>query len=507
VIVVLDFGSQYTHLITRRIRALGVYAEILPFNSPVEKIKSFSPHGIILSGGPESVYQKDAPYPDSGIFSAGIPILGICYGAQLIAHVFGGKVEKAKIGEYGRAKLKVLVKDKLFQNLPSEFFVWMSHGDVISDVPDSFEILGETYFSPISAFKFGNIFGVQFHPEVYHTEFGLEILKNFVFEICKSPSDWSLSNFVEEKIYEIKQIKGGILCAVSGGVDSTIMAYLLHKAKGDGADFVLVDTGLLRKNEAEKIKKNFSRLGININILDASRIFLSNLKGIKDPERKRKIIGKTFIDVFKDYAISKREEKNIRFLAQGTLYPDVIESGVSASGKAHVIKTHHNVGGLPEELGFELVEPFRQLYKDEVREIGKILGIPDDIIFRHPFPGPGLAVRILGEITKKKIDILREADEILEEELIKYELYNKVWQAFCVLTNSKSTGVSGDRRRYGYVIAVRIVDSVDGMTADWSRVPYEFLDEVSRKITAKIPQVSRVVYDITSKPPATIEWE
>jgi len=327
--------------------------------------------------------------------------------------------------------------------------------------------------------------GVQFHPEVHHTEFGSEILKNFVFEICKASSDWSLSNFIEEKIYEIKQLKGGILCAVSGGVDSTIMAYLLYKAKGDEVDFVLVDTGLLRKNESEKIRKNFSRLGININILDASKIFLSNLKGIIDPEKKRKIIGNTFIDVFKNYAISKKEEKNLRFLAQGTLYPDVIESGVSASGKAHVIKTHHNVGGLPAELGFELVEPFRQLYKDEVREIGKILGIPDDIIFRHPFPGPGLAVRVLGEITKKKIDILREADEILEEELIRYELYNKVWQAFCVLTNSKSTGVSGDRRRYGYVVAIRIVDSVDGMTADWSRVPYEFLDEVSRKLPQK----------------------
>jgi len=508
VILILDFGSQYTHLISRRIRGLGVYTEIVPFDIGIEQIKRKNPAGIILSGGPQSVYEENSPKISKDILFLGLPVLGICYGAQLIAHVLGGKVKRANIGEYGRTRIFISKEDPLFLNIPKTFNVWMSHGDIISDVPEFFEKLATTDFSPVSAFRYSNIYGVQFHPEVFHTEYGLDILKNFVFLICKAQKDWSIQDFLNRKIEEIKNKDGGVICAVSGGVDSTTLAVLLSRAKRkEELNFVLVDTGLLRKNEAENVKKDFLSLGIEIDVINAEEIFLSKLIGIEDPEEKRKIIGMTFIEVFEKYAEEKKRVSKIKFLAQGTLYPDVIESGVSVSGTAHVIKTHHNVGGLPEKLGFELLEPFRELYKDEVREIGKLLNIPSRILNKHPFPGPGLAVRIMGEVTREKLRILREAELIFQNELSKWELYNNVWQAFCVLLNTKSTGVVGDSRRYGWVLAIRAVESADAMTADWARLPYEFLDEVARKIVGSIPEISRVVYDITSKPPATIEWE
>ncbi len=504
-IVILDFGSQYTHLISRRIRKLGVYTEVLPFNAQIEEILNFRPSGIFLSGGPQSVYSPDAPYPDMRIFQLNIPIIGICYGSQLIAHAFGGVVRKAEVGEYGRTELKVLKKNNIFSGIPKdEFFVWMSHGDIIERLPENFEVLSYTDFSPVAAFNFRNIWGVQFHPEVYHTEFGERIIENFVFLICKAERDWNLERFLEKKIEELSSIRGGVLCAVSGGTDSTVLAVLLSKVKNIKVKYFLIDTGLLRKDDAKKVKHNFETLGINIDIFDASDKFVPSLKGVSDPEEKRKIIGRNFAKVFEDIISSY---KDMEYLAQGTLYPDVIESGVSVSGQADVIKTHHNVGGMPKDFGFKIIEPFRYLYKDEVRQIGKILNIPEEIMERHPFPGPGLAVRILGEVTEEKLYILREAESIFEEELKRSGLYQKVWQAFCVLTESKSVGVVGDKRRYGWVLALRAVESVDAMTADWAHLSYTFLDLVARKIIASIPQISRVVYDITSKPPATIEWE
>lgn len=504
-IVVLDFGSQYTHLISRRIRNLGVYTEVLPFDTAADKILSLNPSGVVLSGGPQSVYSQNAAKPDMKLFAIGLPILGICYGSQLIAHMLGGKVRKADVGEYGRTKLKVLKEDGIFSGIQrNEFFVWMSHGDVIEELPEGFERLAFTDFSPNAVFRFRHIIGVQFHPEVSHTEFGNKIIENFVFKICKASRDWSLEEFLEKKVEELSTLKGDVLCAVSGGVDSTVLAVLISRLKNIKPRYFLVDTGLLRKNEAAKIKQNFQWMGIDIDIFDASRRFLAGIKGVADPEDKRKIIGRIFAEVFEEIYDTY---KGIRYLAQGTLYPDVIESGVSVSGKAEVIKTHHNVGGMPKNVRFDIVEPFRQLYKDEVRKIGKLLKIPDDILLRHPFPGPGLAVRIIGEVSEEKLNILREAEDILENELKNAGLYYKVWQAFCVLTNSKSVGVVGDQRRYGWVLAIRIVDSVDGMTADWVHLDYSFMDTVARKIVASIPQISRVVYDITSKPPATIEWE
>ncbi len=505
-IVILDFGSQYTHLISRRIRNLGVYTEILPYNANIERILKLNPKAIILSGGPQSVYSKNAIKPDPRIFNSQIPILGICYGAQIMAQMLGGIVKKAKIGEYGRTKISIKKEDALFEGIPKDFSVWMSHGDVIEKIPEGFEIIAQTEFSPISAFKSNKIYGIQFHPEVHHTEYGEKILENFVIKISGAEKDWKLENYVEEQINKIKELDGGILCAVSGGVDSTVLGVLLHIAKKDEAKFVFINTGLLRKGEPEEVKANFESLGIKIDIVDAESRFLRNLKGVRDPEKKRKIIGKTFIEVFEEYAEQRKGDK-IKFLAQGTLYPDVIESGVSTSGKAHVIKSHHNVGGLPEKLGLEIVEPLRQLYKDEVRKLGRILGIPEHITSRHPFPGPGLAVRIIGSVTPKKLKILREVDSIFQEDLIKSELYSTAWQAFCVLTNTKSVGIVGDRRRYGYVVAIRAVESEDAMTADWVRFPYDFLDRVAKKIIASVPEISRVTYDITSKPPATIEWE
>ena len=510
-IVVLDFGSQYTHLISRRIRQLGVYSEVVRFSETADKIKKLSPQGIILSGGPKSIYERNAPKPDNNIFSSEIPIIGICYGAQLIAHLFGGDVRKARAGEYGRTRLTVKNRDKIFSNLPENFNVWMSHGDRIEKLPQNFTIDATSDESPISAFHYKNIFAVQFHPEVTHTEFGMKILENFVFNICSAKKDWSLTNFVEKTKEELlREIKnGGVLCAVSGGVDSTVLATLLTRTLKKVVP-VFIDSGLLRKGEVEEVSKNFQQLNIPLYIENAEEHFLRALEGVRSPEKKRRIIGKTFVKVFERFAKRERRKgENLKFLAQGTLYPDVIESGKSL-GPAHTIKTHHNVGGLPEKLNFRIVEPLKLLYKDEVREVGKILEIPEKILNRYPFPGPGLAVRIIGEVTKEKIEILKEADYILqkaiEEEKEKERIEVPIWQVFAVLLNSKSTGVAGDKRRYGYVVAIRCVSSTDAMTADWSRLPYELLDKIARKITAT-GNVSRVVYDITSKPPATIEWE
>ena len=506
-IAVLDFGSQYTQLIARRVRELGVYSEIFPpfldaSNLPVERIK-----GIILSGGPASVYDENAPSCSKDIFDLGVPVLGICYGMQLITKMFGGIVEKSHKREYGFAVLEVLDKSDLFKGLPDRFQVWMSHGDRILKMPSGFEAIARTENSPVAAFrnKKKNIFGLQFHPEVVHTSYGTNIISNFVFGICGCEATWRMESFVEQAVKEIRERVGNerVLCALSGGVDSSVVALLVHKAIGDRLIPIFVDNGLLRKNEAKEVLETFESLGVKVHFVDASKRFLKRLKGVVDPEEKRKIIGEEFIRVFEEEA---SKFGKIRFLAQGTLYPDVIES-VSVWGPSATIKSHHNVGGLPERFEFELIEPLRYLFKDEVRKIGKILGLPDKILKRHPFPGPGLAIRVVGEVTERKLHILREADAIVVEEIKKAGLYESLWQAFAVLISVKSVGVMGDERTYDYVIAVRAVESVDGMTADWARLPYELLGRISSRIINEVEGVNRVVYDISSKPPSTIEWE
>lgn len=506
-ILILDFGSQYTQLIARRIRELGVFSEIERFDYPIEKIVQSKPKGIILSGGPSSVYEENSPQVDKKLFELGIPVLGICYGLQLIAHKLGGEVDRFAKREYGKAVLKVVKDDDLFQGLDSNSVVWMSHGDALVKAPPDFEIIGVTENSPICAIrnKEKKIYGVQFHPEVVHTEKGLEILKNFVYKICGCSGGWNANFMVENLITELKETVGDkkVICAVSGGVDSTVLALLLNKAIGENLIAIYVDNGLMRKGESEKVVKMYKKLGININYVDAGEIFLKRLKGVTEPEEKRKIIGRTFIEVFEEEA---KKFKDVEYLAQGTLYPDVIESTFHR-GPSSKIKTHHNVGGLPERMNFKLIEPFRELFKDEVRQIGRALGLDDEILNRHPFPGPGLAVRIIGEVTSEKLEILREADEIFIEEIKKAGLYKKVWQAFAVLLPVKSVGVMGDERSYENVIALRAVISVDGMTADWARLPYELLEKVSARIVNEVKGVNRVVYDITTKPPATIEWE
>ncbi len=514
-VLILDFGSQYTQLIARRVRELGVYSEIHPFNYPVESIRSRKPIGIILSGGPSSVYAEGAPHADPSVFELGIPILGICYGLQLIAQHFGGKVDPSARREFGKAELLIDRNEDLFAGLDGSATVWMSHGDAMSKLPRGFEAIAHSDNAPICAIRDPKkkIFGVQFHPEVVHTPRGKEILSNFVRSICGASANWTSESFIEQASQEIREKVGDshVLCALSGGVDSTVAAVLIHKAIGDQIHCIHINNGLMRKDESESVVKMFREtFHIPFTYVDATEEFLDKLKGVVDPEQKRRIIGTTFIEVFERAARRIEEEKGdgakFRFLAQGTLYPDVIES-VSFKGPSVTIKTHHNVGGLPEKMNFKLVEPFRELFKDEVREVGKRLGVPAELIGRHPFPGPGLAVRVLGEITKEKLDIAREADAIFIEEIRRAGVYEDVWQGFAVLLPVRSVGVMGDDRTYESTIALRAVTSIDGMTADWARLPADLLARASNRIINELRGVNRVVYDVSSKPPATIEWE
>lgn len=507
-VLVLDFGSQYTQLIARRIRENKVYSEIFPFNVSIQKIEEFKPKGIVLSGGPSSVYDKEAPMPDVRIFDLGIPILGICYGMQLMAYCLGGRVSRAKRREFGKAILRISEHIKLFKDISNEIVVWMSHGDRIERMPPNFKKVAFTENSPIAVMA--NIrkdfYALQFHPEVVHTQMGKKIIRNFLFEVCGCKPSWTMKSFIEESTNEIRDIVGNkkVVCGISGGVDSTVTAVLVNKAIGKQLTCIFVDNGVLRAGEAKKVEETLKRhFHMNIVCVDASDRFLRKLKGVTDPEKKRKIIGNEFIRVFEEEA---RKIKGVEFLAQGTLYPDVIES-VSFKGPSAKIKSHHNVGGLLKRMRLKLIEPLRELFKDEVRILGKKLDLPEEIINRHPFPGPGLAIRIIGEVTKQRCEILRKADMIVLEEIKKAGLYNKLWQAFAVLLPVKSVGVMGDERTYENVVAIRAVNSVDGMTADWSRLPYELLGIISNRIINEVRGVNRVVYDISSKPPSTIEWE
>ncbi len=509
-ILILDFGSQYTQLIARRIREAKVYCEIHPYNMSISDIKIFNPKGIILSGGPSSVYSKDAPIPDKELFSMDVPILGICYGLQLITYIFGGKVANATEREYGNSFITILDNRDIFYGIKKghKIKVWMSHGDRVEQLPPGFVKIAESQYSPIAAIgdKKKKIYGVQFHPEVVHTPKGVQILKNFLYIICKCTPSWNMTSFIKKTIEHLKnRVKNEkVICALSGGVDSSVTATLIHKAIGKKLICIFIDNGLLRKNEATKVITLFQKkVGLNLYHINASDRFLNALKGVTDPEKKRKIIGREFIRIFEEKA---NEFGNIKYLAQGTLYPDVIES-VSFKGPSATIKSHHNVGGLPEKMNLELIEPLRELFKDEVRKVGLELGLPKEILMRHPFPGPGLAIRILGEVTKDRLELLREADSIVIDEIKKVGLYNKVWQAFAVLLPIKSVGVMGDERTYEHVAAIRIVDSQDAMTADWSKIPYEVLEKISNKIINTVKGINRVVYDISSKPPSTIEWE
>jgi GMP synthase (glutamine-hydrolysing) len=502
-IIVLDFGSQYSHLICRRIRDFSVYAELVPYNISLAELKKLEPKGIIFSGGPSSVYKSDAPMPTNEIYELKIPILGICYGHQLIVNKYGGKVKRAN-REYGSSLLTIDNDIDLLNGIGDTIRAWMSHGDEAEKIPTGFEIIGHTEAASAAAIvdKKNSIYGIQFHPEVVHTEQGSEILKNFALKICQVKQDWTMETFVENTVKEISRIEGNVLCAVSGGIDSTVAALLIHKAIGDRLKCIFVDNGLLRLNEEEEIEEMFTKnFSVNFNQIDAKKQFLSKLKGVQDPEQKRKIVGEEFVHVFTEFA-----EKNgpFKWLAQGTLYPDVIESGVS-KGPAAVIKTHHNVGGLPDWLKLKVLEPLRELYKDEVRKVGKILGIPKKILIRHPFPGPGLAVRIIGEVTEKKLQITKIASKIVEDELIQADLYDKVWQAYASVGDDKAVGVVGDERKYGNVVMIRVVDSTDAMTADWTRLPHGLLEKISNRITNELEDVTWVSYVISSKPPATIE--
>ena len=507
-IVILDFGSQYNQLIARRVREMGVYAEVVPFHEDIDKILERKPKGIILSGGPASVYAKGAPTLDKKIFDANIPILGLCYGMQLITHLHGGEVERADKQEFGKASLELDKKDSpIFKNIPNNTIVWMSHADHVNKMAEGFEIVAHTD-SSIAAIENRDkkIYAFQYHPEVTHSEHGFEMLKNFVFEIAGAQKNWSMENYIETTVKEIKETVGDkkVILGLSGGVDSSVAAMLINKAIGKQLTCIFVDTGLLRKNEAKHVMDIYAQnFDMNIKCVNAEERFLSKLKGVEDPEEKRKIIGKEFIEVFNEEAIKL---KDAEFLAQGTIYPDVIES-VSVKGPSVTIKSHHNVGGLPEDLNFKLLEPLRELFKDEVRKVGRELGIPDYMVDRHPFPGPGLGIRILGEVTKEKADILREADDIFIEELRKEGLYSKVSQAFVVLLPVKSVGVMGDERTYEYTAVLRSANTIDFMTATWSRLPYEFLEKVSNRILNEVKGINRLTYDISSKPPATIEWE
>jgi GMP synthase (glutamine-hydrolysing) len=509
-IVILDYGSQYTQVIARRVREFNVFSTIMRPNTRAAEIDALAPNGIILSGGPMSVYQKDAPMPDPGIFTLGIPILGICYGMQVMGHTLDGKVAKGQKREYGRAELDVIVPScPLFTNLDARQTVWMSHGDKLTQLPRGFESIARSGNSPFAAMECRerNLYGLQFHPEVVHTPHGREILKNFMFRVCGCQGLWTMVSFIERSVKEMRATVGDdrVILGLSGGVDSSVAAALIHKAIGNQLAPIFVDNGLLRKGERESVERVFGRnFRMKLKTVDATNLFLTRLKGVTDPERKRKIIGKTFIDVFEKAA---KSVKGAKFLAQGTLYPDVIESVPTAGGPSAMIKSHHNVGGLPKRMKFQLLEPLRQLFKDEVRRVGEELGLPREIVWRQPFPGPGLAVRVLGAINKPRLDILREADAIVVEEMKNSGWYYKTWQSFAVLLPIRTVGVMGDERTYDHVIALRVVDSQDGMTADWVRLPADLLARISNRIINEVKGVNRVCLDISSKPPATIEWE
>ena len=506
-IIVLDFGSQYNQLITRRLRDFGIYSELLPHDISMDQIRQINPKGIIFSGGPNSIYDQNALKVDPEIFKLGIPILGICYGMQLMTSYLNGKVEKADNSEYGRADIEVEdTNSVLFAGLPKDEYVWMSHGDLVTGAPAGFETVASSKNCPIAAIANdqAKMYGIQFHAEVRNTQYGLDILRNFAFKVCGAEADWSMTDFIDLQIAEIRKTVGDkkVILGLSGGVDSSVTATLLHKAIGNQLTAIFVDHGMLRKNEGDEVMAALNRdLGVNIIRVNAQERFLNKLKGVTDPEQKRKIIGKEFIEVFADEA---KKINDVDFLAQGTLYTDVIESGTNT---AQTIKSHHNVGGLPKDLHFKLIEPLRKLFKDEVRELGEKLGIPHDLVWRQPFPGPGLGIRVIGEITEDKLKLVRDSDAILRDEIKKAGLQEKVWQYFTVLPGIKSVGVMGDGRTYDYTIGIRAVTSIDGMTADFARLPWDVLQKISTRIVDEVPNINRVVYDVTSKPPSTIEWE